>query len=327
VSAKLKAGVIGFGSMGKNHVRVLRALDGVDLIGIVDPVVQSDRDELLKSLKELLLRKPDYCVVATPTLFHEEVALELAQAGVHALVEKPIAPSVDSGNRMADAFEQNNLTGAVGHIERYNPALREAKRRMGENQIGKVIQVATRRQGPFPGRISDIGVVKDLATHDIDLTRWILGTEYKSVNAYTAIKSGRDNEDLLAALCLLQDGTIVSHLVNWLSPLKERTVNIIGEKGAFTVDTLLGDLIFHANAEIENQWDDVAHFRGVREGDMIRYAFPKNEPLRTEHEKFKEAIEDRGNDIITLRDAIQTLETAEKMIRSSMMNSSENENE
>jgi UDP-N-acetylglucosamine 3-dehydrogenase len=320
----LKAGVIGFGSMGKNHVRVLHALEGVDLIGIVDTTAQSDREVIFKSLGDLLQRKPDYCVVATPTAFHEEVAVELALAGVHALIEKPIASSVDAGLRIANAFEENNLIGAVGHIERYNPALREAKLRMESGQIGKVIQVATRRQGPFPARISDVGVVKDLATHDIDLTRWILGSEYASIDAYTAMKSGRVTEDLLAALCVMQDDTIVNHLVNWLSPLKERTINLIGEKGAFTIDTLLADLTFHANAEIENEWEDVARFRGVREGDMIRYAFSKNEPLRTEHEKFKEAIEDRGNEIITLRDGIKTLKTAEKMIESTLIKSSKN---
>ena len=317
MKSKLRAGVIGFGSMGKNHVRVLRALDGVELVGIVDKVAESDRDEVLRSVKDLLQRNPDYCVVATPTAFHEEVAIELAQAGVHALIEKPIAPSVDSGRRIANAFEENKLIGAVGHIERYNPALREAKRRMEEGQIGKVIQIATRRQGPFPARISDVGVVKDLATHDIDLTRWILGTEYETVDAYTAIKSGRINEDLLAALCIMRDGTIVNHLVNWLSPLKERIINVIGEKGAFTIDTLLADLTFHANAEIENQWEDVARFRGVREGDMVRYAFLKNEPLRTEHEKFMAAIEGHENEVVTFNDGIKTLETAEKMISNS----------
>jgi len=317
MKSRLRAGVIGFGSMGKNHVRVLRSLDGVELVGIVDKVAESDRDEVLGSVKDLLQRNPDYCVVATPTAFHEEVAIELAQAGVHALIEKPIAPSVDSGRRIANAFEENKLIGAVGHIERYNPALREAKRRMEEGQIGKVIQIATRRQGPFPARISDVGVVKDLATHDIDLTRWILGTEYETVDAYTAIKSGRINEDLLAALCIMRDGTIVNHLVNWLSPLKERIINVIGEKGAFTIDTLLADLTFHANAEIENQWEDVARFRGVREGDMVRYAFLKNEPLRTEHEKFMAAIEGHGNEVVTFDDGIKTLETAEKMISNS----------
>jgi UDP-N-acetylglucosamine 3-dehydrogenase len=322
MSTKLKVGVIGFGSMGKNHVRVLHDLEGVDLIGVVDTVARSEREDVLKSLKELLERKPNYCVVATPTAFHEEVAIELAQAGIHALIEKPIAPSVDSGLRIAKAFEEKDLIGAVGHIERYNPALMEAKRRMEEGQIGKVIQVATRRQGPFPGRVSDVGVVKDLATHDIDLTRWILGTEYESVDAYTAKKSGREDEDLLAALCIMQDGTVVNHLVNWLSPLKERTTNIIGERGAFTIDTLMADLTFHANAEKENQWADVAHFRGVREGDMVRYAFSKSEPLRTEHEKFKEAIQGLGTEIVTLRDGIKTLMTAEEMIRSSMSKSS-----
>ena len=321
MSKNLRAGVIGFGSMGKNHVRVLRSLNGVDLVGIVDANVRSDREEILSSLEELIFRKPDYCVVATPTAFHEEVAIKLAQSGIHSLIEKPIAPTVDSGLRIARAFEENNLIGAVGHIERFNPALREAKRRMDEGQIGKVIQVATRRQGPYPSRISDVGVVKDLATHDIDSTRWILGAEYKTVHAQIAIKSGRENEDLLVALCTMEDRTIVNHLVNWLSPLKERMTNIIGEKGSFTIDTLMTDLTFHANAHIENAWEDLSRFRGVSEGDSVRYAFLKNEPLRTEHENFRDAIQGRVSEIISLSEGVKTLETAEKMMISASSNS------
>jgi UDP-N-acetylglucosamine 3-dehydrogenase len=101
-----------------------------------------------------------------------------------------------------------------------------------------VYQVVTRRQGPFPARIADVGVVKDLATHDIDLTAWVTQQPYSQVAAQTAYKSGREYEDLVAVTGQLADGTVTSHLVNWLSPFKERVTVITGEKGTFVADTL-----------------------------------------------------------------------------------------
>ena len=134
---------------------------------------------------------------------------------------------------MAEAFAAERLVGAVGHIERYNPALQSARRRLEQGDLGAVYQIITRRQGPFPGRIADVGVVKDLATHDIDLTAWVVQQPYTSVSARTAYRSGREHEDLVAVVGALRDGTITNHLVNWLSPLKERVTIITGERGTF----------------------------------------------------------------------------------------------
>ena len=123
------------------------------------------------------------------------------------------------------------LVNAVGHIERYNPALRELRARLENGDLGEIYQVATRRQGPFPNRIADVGVVKDLATHDIDLTAWVIQSPYAKVSAQTAHKSGREYEDLIAITALTQDDTVVNHLVNWLSPLKERLTVVTGSRG------------------------------------------------------------------------------------------------
>ncbi len=176
--ANLKAGLIGIGMMGRHHARVLGSLDGVDLVGIMDPGgdkwnVAGGRP-VVDTVEQLLEMGLDYCMVAVPTALHLEVALELAAAGVHAIIEKPLAVDVESSHKIVDAFEAAGLVGAVGHIERYNPALQQARKRIADGQLGRVIQVATRRQGPFPARIADVGVVKDLATHDIDLTAWVV---------------------------------------------------------------------------------------------------------------------------------------------------------
>ncbi|RKS71475.1 putative dehydrogenase [Motilibacter peucedani] len=319
----LRAGLIGLGMMGRHHARVLRSSEGVELVAVADPGGDphgvAGELEVLASVEALIEVGIDMCVVAVPTRFHEPVALALAAAGVHTLVEKPLASDIDAAKRIAAAFEDADLIGAVGHIERYNPALQSLRARLREGELGAVYQVATRRQGPFPNRIADVGVVKDLATHDIDLTAWVTGSEFRSVSARTAYKSGREHEDLVTAVGQLADGTVTNHLVNWLSPMKERVTIVTGEKGAFVADTLTADLTFFANGTMPTAWDSIAKFRGVSEGDVVRFAIAKPEPLVTEHRAFADAVRagDAGAaDIVTMRQGLAVVAVAESMLRS-----------
>ncbi|MGP4026041.1 Gfo/Idh/MocA family protein [Actinomadura sp. 3N407] len=323
MSAPLRVGLIGLGVMGRNHARVLSGLDGVDLVGVVDPAGQPDSAPhgalLLETLPDLLALGVDYAVVACPTALHEEVGLALAEAGVGALIEKPLADSVEAAERLVAAFESRGLVAGVGHIERYNPALQSMRTRLEAGELGEVFQVVTRRQGPFPHRISDVGVVKDLATHDIDLTAWVTGQDYVSVCAHTVARSGRPHEDMVAAVGRLSDGSMVNHLVNWLSPLKERTTVVTGLRGCFVADTLTADLTFYANGEVSTEWEVLRTFRGVSEGDMIRYAIPKREPLLVEHERFRDAFLAGGGDIVTLRQGLRTVEVSAAVLESAKL--------
>jgi UDP-N-acetylglucosamine 3-dehydrogenase len=242
--------------------------------------------------------------------------LQLARAGIPSLIEKPLATDLASAIRVVEAFEEANVIGGVGHIERYNPALQQARTRLANGDLGEVYQVATRRQGPFPDRISDVGVVKDLCTHDIDLTAWVTDSPYQSVAAHTAHRSGREHEDLVAVTGMLEGDIVTNHLVNWLSPLKERVTVITGERGAFVADTINADLTFYANGLIETGWDAIARFRGVAEGDVIRYAFPKQEPLLSEHEAFRDAVLGEPSGIVTLREGLTTVRVAEAVVES-----------
>src|SRR5690606_33126671 len=130
-----------------------------------------------------------------------------------------------------------------------------------------------------PGRIADVGVIKDLASHDIDLTAWVSQQNYVSVNARTTHRSGRPHEDMLVAIGTLSNGVIASHVVNWLTPFKERTIMVTGEKGALVADTLTADLTFFENGGVASNWSGVSAFRGVSEGDVTRFALDKKEPL------------------------------------------------
>ncbi len=320
--AVLRAGLVGLGMMGRHHVRVLRSLPGVKLVAVADPTGDNHQVAagipLFPDVEGVIAAGVDYCVVAVPTAEHEPVALQLAEAGVHVLIEKPLAPDVAAGLRIMHAFESRGLVGAVGHIERFNSALQSLRRRLEAGELGSLYQVVTRRQGPFPARIADVGVVKDLATHDIDLTAWVTRSEFTSVSARTLHKSGRAHEDLVAVVGQLSNGAVTNHLVNWLSPFKERVTVVTGERGAFVADTLTADLTFHANGAVPTQWDDLATFRGVAEGDMIRYAIPKPEPLRTEHEVFRDAVlgKENGSDVVTMRQGLSAVAIAEACLES-----------
>jgi predicted dehydrogenase len=316
--ARLRAGLIGLGMMGRHHARVLREVDGVELVAVADPGGDPHKVagglDVLAGAQELVARGIDMAVVAVPTALHEDVALTFADAGVHVLVEKPLAPDTKSAQAIADAFTQRGLVGCVGHIERYNPALQELKRRLADGAVGDIYQIVTRRQGPFPARIADVGVVKDLATHDIDLTAWVTGREFTSVSARTAHRSGREHEDLVAAVGSLTGGVVTNHLVNWLTPFKERLTVVTGERGAFVADTLQADLTYFANGTVATEWDSVASFRGVSEGDMIRPAISKREPLRVEHEAFRDAVLGRDADVVSMSQGLQTVRVAEAVL-------------
>jgi predicted dehydrogenase len=277
---------------------------------------------LYAELSQLLAAGVDMAVVAAPTGMHEEIGLMLADAGVHAMIEKPLASTSEGAVRIAKAFADRGLVGCVGHIERYNPALQELRRRLEEGELGEVYQVVTRRQGPFPARIADVGVVKDLATHDIDLTAWVAQSPFVSVSARTTHRSGREHEDLVAAVGTLESGVVTNHLVNWLSPFKERMTMVTGTRGAFIADTLTADLTFHANGTVNTEWAAVASFRGVSEGDMVRYAFAKREPLRVEHEAFRDAVLGKESGFVTMDEGLRTVIVAEAMIQSANQSSS-----
>lgn len=316
--AALHAGVLGLGVMGRHHSRVLSGLEGVEFAGVFDPAPNvpdliHDRP-VIRDLDEFLGLGLDYAVVAAPTIYHLEMGTRLAEAGIHALIEKPVASTAVDARQLRDLFVAKGLIGGVGHIERYNPALQSARRRIEDGLIGEIYQIATRRQGPFPGRIADVGVIKDLASHDIDLTAWVAQQEYATVNARTAHRSGRPHEDMVVAVGTLADGTITSHTVNWLTPFKERTTMISGEHGVLVADTLTADLTHYKNGRSVDTWERLAEFRGVAEGDVIRYSLDRKEPLLAEHEAFRDAVLGTGpSRIVTFNEGTRVVEIAERM--------------
>lgn len=314
----LRGGVAGMGGMGRNHARVMMQMPGVELCAVFDPDPNwTDPlydDFRLTSWDEFVREDLDYCVIAAPTDAHVALGVELAGHGCSILVEKPVANSYAEGLQLQSAVADSGVTAGVGHIERFNVAVVEMRGRVAAGELGEVFQIATRRQGPFPERIRDVGVVLDLATHDLDMASWIGESPYATVSAQTSHRAGRTTEDLVVVSGRLDNGIVVNHLVNWLTPFKEREVMVTGERGAFVADTLSGDLTFIENPVHYNEWAALGYFRGVAEGNRIRYALQKREPLLVEHEDFRDAIRAGSSPSVPIEVGLAAVRIAEAVL-------------
>lgn len=309
--------------MGRHHARLLQTSPRVAFAGAVDPDgdrygAVHDPAAVYGSIHELLEHgRPDFAIVAVPTDDHLIVARTLAAAGVHMLVEKPLAGTVAEANEIIAACGEAGIRAAVGHVERFNPALMELRRRTEEGQVGEVFLIGTERCGPFPDRVKDVGVVKDLATHDLDLVAWLGKSPIDLVAAQTAHKTGRAHEDLVLATGRLLTGLAFSVTVDWLTPTKIRRMRILGDRGMLVADTVTSDLVFHENGRVTSEWDSTQALRGVAEGNSTRYALKRREPLLVELDAFCDfVLGDDASPSVTLAEGLQTVRCAEKVLES-----------
>ncbi len=318
----LRAAVLGLGMMGRHHARLLQTTPRVAFAGAVDPGGDAhgavrDAGLVYDSLEALLAAGPvDFAVVAVPTDEHLPAVRALAAAGVHALVEKPLAGTAQDARELIACVERAGTLAAVGHVERCNPALLDLRRRVQAGDLGEVFLIATERVGPFPSRIRDVGVVKDLGTHDLDLVRWIGGSPVRRVAAETQHRMGRDHEDLVLVTGRLVSDVAFNCVVDWLSPTKVRRTRVLGEAGMLVADTLTADLTLYRNGDVTSSWDATRTLRGVSEGDMTRFALSRREPLLVELEAFCDLIEGSpGTGVVTLEEGLETVIAAEAVLR------------
>ena len=232
------------------------------------------------------------------------------------LIEKPLAATSEAARRIVEICAAAGVSGCVGHVERFNPALQELRRRLLDGQIGRLFTVSTIRSGPFPSRVRDVGVVKDLATHDIDLVSWLSDSPIATVSAQTQHLSGREHEDLVLAVGALESGAAFNVVVDWVSPTKVRRTRVLGERGMLEADTLSADLYFYENAEVRIVWSATQQFRGVSEGNVTRYALAREEPLRLEHEAFFDLIAGRRDPgVVTLEQGVEIVGSPRRFSR------------
>jgi predicted dehydrogenase len=226
------------------------------------------------------------------------------------LIEKPIAPTEDEAEALVAFAEQRALLLSVGYVERFNPAVLALKKKLRENALGRVYQLHARRLSPFPERLGLLGAALDLATHDLDVMRRVTGEEVVRVFAETAQRSGVDREDLVCASLRFEDGSTGVLEVNWLTPTKVRELTVTGERGMFVVDYLTQDLRFYERPRAPIEWEALGVVRGSDEGDMIRYAISRREPLLVQWEAFLEAVRSGGPAPVPGREGLAALSIA-----------------
>jgi UDP-N-acetylglucosamine 3-dehydrogenase len=319
----LRAAVIGVGMMGRNHARIYGLMEGSHLVAVADssPValesiarvysahVYTDYVEMLDK------EKPDVVSIAVPTYLHREVAIAALEHHVHVFLEKPISGDVAEGQRIIEAAKASGVKLAVGHIERFNPAIIELKRQLNAGQLGRIFQIHARRVGPFPPRIQDVGVVVDLATHELNLLEYLTGSFVETVYAEIEREIHATHEDLLTGILKFDDGTVGILDVNWLTPTKIRELSLIGEKGMFLVNYLTQDLYFYENDYANGHWEGLA-VMGVAEGRLIRHNIKRKEPLLAELESFVEAVATDKPPQIGGEEALRAVHLAERLLES-----------
>jgi predicted dehydrogenase len=299
-SAPLKFGVAGVGVMGRNHARVAADMREFDLTTIFDPdavtaegVAAAYGASPVTTSEAFVAAGLDAAVVATPNRFHAEVGVALLEKGVHVLVEKPIAATVADAQRMIDAARANDRVLMVGQVERFNPAVEAVKRAIDGDDV---ISIQITRVGPFPPRMGEVGVVIDLAVHDIDIIRHLTDSEISEVQPQLA-RTKAEREDTALLQFRLENGTI-AHITTWVTPYKVRTLQV-----ATLNRFVVADLITRQVTEYFGQQPDGSYqTRAVN-------SWPA-EPLKKELEAFAHAIRTGERPAVTGEDGLRNLEVA-----------------
>src|SRR6202790_1706547 len=297
----LRLGVVGVGVMGANHARVLADLAEVKLVGIADtdPRQRALVSESLgcaghADVEALIASGVDAITIAAPTHLHRDLALTCTHNGVHILVEKPIASSVEEGRAIIAAAQRAGVTLMVGHVERFNPAVEAIKDAIHSEDI---LSIAITRVGPFPPRMSNVGVVIDLAVHDIDLIRWF--TDSDIVEVQPQLSSAMAEREDIALLQFRTASGVLAHInTNWLTPFKARNVTI-ATRGNY----VMCDLLTRQVTEIFGLQPDGSY-------SMRHLSVGHAEPLRAELQSFVEAIRDGKEPAVTGEEAVASLEIA-----------------
>jgi len=318
---ELRIGLAGLGSMGRNHLRILASRSDIRLVAIADPVTAAlsaavassgaqPFDEPLAMIAEAEL---DALIVAAPTTSHVPLALAAIDRDIPVLIEKPLAESAEEGERIVVAARRRGVPVQVGHVERFNPAVLELGRLIKDGWLSSIYSIASRRAGPFPARIRDVGVTIDLATHDADILSWIAGERPSRVYAETAQRIHASHEDLLFGLLHFPSGATGMLDVNWLTPAKRRQLVVVGEEGMFELDYLTQRLTFTRATDTTNP-RLIGGYAPTFEGDVAELPVVSGEPLAAEIEAFLRVVREGGRPLVDAEDGLWAVAIATSLL-------------
>jgi len=313
--SKMNVAVIGLGNMGANHLRVFS--ECANLVAIAD----INEESLVKfaeqyhvkgyaDFKEMLEKEDIGAVsIAVPTKFHKEVAVYCANKKKHILLEKPIAYDVQEAKEIIGECKKNKVKLSVGHIERFNPAVIELKKRLQNKELSEIYKIEVNRAGPFPARVVDVGVIIDLSVHDLDIIYYLLRSKITDLASFLQQRVHKRYEDSVAAVLKYDNGMIATLNINWLSPNKVRDLRIYGKEGMFKVNYLTQDLYFYENKGLKF-YKGANMFTSVVEGAMTKIPVNREEPLKREIRSFIDAIQKDIETPVPGEEALIALENA-----------------
>jgi len=316
--------VIGAGAMGRSHARVYSELKDAELVAVCDAnkktakdVAHSYKVNHYADYREMIKKeKIDAVSICVPTKFHKDVAVEVIRNKINVLVEKPIAVTLEEAKEIINEADKNNVRMMVGHIERFNPIVIELKKRIARNELGKIYKVNCARLSPFPQRVVDVGVIIDLAIHEIDILRYIINSKITRVYAETARRIHSSHEDLLTGTLRFENDILGVINTNWLTPKKVREITVTGEKGMFVANYITQELYFYENEFARKSSDYNSNLMNVTEGNIKKIKMDKKEPLMVELEAFIDCIKKNTEPMVTGQDGVEALKIAEKFKQS-----------
>lgn len=308
--------------MGRNHLRVLGEIPGVRLTAVADPVAETldgaadstSAQRFLEPMDLLAGADVDAVVIASPTMTHLPLALAAIDRGLPVLIEKPLAATPADASLIVDAAAARGIPVQVGHVERFNPAVLELGRLLDEGWLSTVFAISSRRGGPFPARIRDVGVTMDLATHDVDILSRIAGERPTRVTAETAQRVHEDHEDLLFGLMRFPSGTVAMLDVDWLTPTKRRILTVLGDDGMFELDYLTQRLTFTRATDVSKP-ALIAGYAPTFVGETADLPVSGGEPLRMELEAFIDVVRTGRTPIVSAEDGRWAVVLADALIR------------
>jgi len=315
----MKIAVIGTGSMGKMHVRVLQNIPDVRDICIADidkealnqTVRQFGIHKAYSNCSELLEKeKPDGVIVATEPENHKKPAIEAMGQGIAVLVEKPIASTLEDAKEMIEKSKEAGVIFTVGHTERFNPVISKIKELIDSKALSNLYLVNTHRIGPFPKRFlgKEDGVLIDLAVHDFDIIHYLCG---KIERMDSQIINGRGQEIYVRTLMDVEHNIKASCEFSWVSPRKVRTIEIYSGSGMILGDHIKKEALFYTNSDYKSELDNSILQNGlINYGKVVECVIQKQEPLLLELVNFVGAIKGQNHVFVKPLEAALALENA-----------------
>jgi UDP-N-acetylglucosamine 3-dehydrogenase len=320
---RVRFALIGLGTMGRNHLRVLMQRPDVEVVAVADP----DRASRARAVALSGARgyddvgplfseeRVDAAIVAAPTTMHHSAGRAALEAGVPLFVEKPLAGTVEEARELVDLAEARRVPLQVGHVERFNPAVTALAERLAAGALSRTFSIKTLRAGPLPERIRDVGVAVDLATHDVDIICHLAGARPERVYAEITQQVHTTHEDLLFALLRFRDGLVGLLDVNWLTPEKQRRLVVLGEEGMFQVDYLTQRLTFtRGQADLDPTYLD--GYAPTFPGATIDLPVEPAEPLVRQLDAFISTVRDGVPPAVSGEEGMWAVRLADMLLES-----------